>query len=360
MNVLLNGTITPVEGSPLATAPKRPDREINLGEKYPQGSTDTARLPRMAVHHAGAIVYTAYFPASGLRGKLRRMARNAVAKAAGRPWDIETHRTLSIGGVKGSGSESSIDLKGIRAFRKDYAIQSVFGQSSGLGASWIAGKLSVGFAVPELPLIPDIITGVRTDDLVRNPDECNFLTHDEYERLTEVANAERRAARLRSEKKQLERQLKAEKKKDNEMRVLELEERLANIELEMVTLNPLLDSDVSVLMPLAGYEAIPPGTPLKQRMILKNANDAELGVLVRALEEFANDPQLGAHAAHGCGIVRCEWVVKVDGEDVGVLRVEPFEGLSIDGESLINLCDRAKAAFEESVQTSPLSGATTG
>ena len=354
MNIVLNGIITPVKGSPLATAPIRPDREINFGEKYPQGSPDTARLPRMAVYQDGVTAYTAYFPAAGIRGILRRMARNAVAEAAGHPWDIETHSALTIGGVKGAGTESSIDLKGGQALRQRYVIQSVFGQSAGLGASWVAGKLSVGFAVPETPLMPDVVTGVRFDDLTRNPDEGAFLTPEDYDRLTDLADAERTSTRLRAEKKKLERKVRAEKKAGNDAQADELQARIAAIEKEMASLDGLVRANVSVLMPLSGYEVIPPGTPLQHRMILRNADEAELGVLIRALEEFAKDPQLGAHAAHGCGIVRGEWRVTVDGQDLGVLHVKPFEGLSIDGEALSDLCDRAKSAFEASVKASPL------
>jgi CRISPR type IV-associated protein Csf2 len=333
----------------------RPGREVNYREKYPQGDTDTARLPRLAVSgDGGSGVYTAYFPAAGIRGKLRRMARNAVAEIAENPWDIDTHRTLTIGGVKGSGSEPSLDLKGMRELRKHYAIQSVFGQSSGFGVSWIGGKLMVGFAVPEKPLTPDIVTGIRSDDLVRNPDEAEFLSKEAYTQLSEIAGAERKATRLRQEKKALEKELRQVEKKGDDERVKIIQESLERIEAETEALSDLLSADVSVQMPLSGYEVIPPGTPLTHRMVLRNPDEAETGVVFAALEKFATDPQLGAHAAQGCGIVQTDWEVIVDGESLGRVIITPYRAIQYEGEKLARLAKAAKAAFRDSVTASPL------
>ena len=355
MNIVFEGTLTPDAASPLATAPMRPKREINYNEKYPQGDTDTARLPRLAVTgDSGSIVYTAYFPASGIRGKLRRMARNAVAEITGKPWDIDTHRTLTIGGVKGSGSEQSLDLKGRRELRKHYVIQSVFGQSSGFGVSWVGGKLMVGFAVPEKPVIPDIVTGIRSDDLVRNPDEAEFLSKDAYEQLSEIADAERKSTRLRQEKKALEKELRQAKKRGDDERVAAIQESLKRIEADTEALADLVSADVSVQMPLSGYEVIPPGTPLSHRMVLRNPDKAEIGVLFAALEKFATDPQLGAHAAHGCGIVQAEWEVFVDGESLGWVRITPYQPIHYEGKKLVGLEKEVAQAFRESVLASPL------
>jgi len=354
MNIVMTGIVTPEEGSPLATAPMRPDREINLAEKYRQGAADTSRLPRMAVYHEGQQIYTAYFPAAGLRHKLRRMARNAVAAAAGRKWDIETHRTLTIGGIKGSGSESGLDLQGNREFRRQYAIQSVFGQSSGMGSSWIAGKLMVGMLVPEKPLEPDIVTGIRSDQLTRSEAEAEFLTKAEYERLSTLANTERQAARLRRMKKKLEKEIRSQRRGGDKDMLAELEAQLEDVEADLEVLEEQLDADISAQMPLSGYEVIPPGMPLKNRIVMRDANAAEFGVLVRALDELALDPQIGAHAAQGCGIIRAEWRVMLDGEDIGVIRIQPFAGLEIEGDDLASLCDQARSAFEKSVKASPL------
>ncbi len=361
MNIILNGAITPDSGSPLACAPMRPDREVNLRDKYPQGGGDTARLPRLAVTDGGEKIYTAYFPASGVRGKLRRLARDALYNITGKNgWDIETHRVLTIGGVKGSGAEGSIDIEGIRALRERYPLQSVFGQSQGFGMSWVGGKLMVGFAVPDRPLIPDVVTGVRSDDLVRDPDEASFLNEAAYKKLSEIANNERRATALRQSQKALkEKKLPAAKREGDEQLTERLTAELADVEAKLK--EAPTQSDVSVQMPLSGYEVIPPGTSLHQRMILRNATDAEAGVLFHALELFAMDPCLGAHAAQGCGIVQCEWRVSLDVGDggykgIGAIKLTPFTPLELQGEELQSLVGAWKAAFEKIAKNTPVFG----
>ena len=93
-------------------------------------------------------------------------------------------------------------------------------------------------------------------------------------------------------------------------------------------------------------------------MVLRNGDAAELGCLVRALEEFSLDPQLGAHASQGCGIVRCHWQVSRDGKPLGTVKVQPFEALHVEGDELVKLFDEAKSAFAESVKNSPLAQAS--
>lgn len=363
MTIVLEGSITPVEGSPLATAPIRPKYEVNTNEKYTHGDSDTARLPRIAVTHDGSRIYTAVFPASGIRGKLRRMARNAVyavlqdARGDSAGWDVSAHRDLTVGGVKGSGSESHLVISKIKALREEIPLQSVFGQSEGFGVSWMAGRLMVGMAVPGAPLIPDIVTGVRSDDL-RNPDEARFLTDEAAAQLSDIATAERRSTQLRRQVKDLQKQLATAKKaKDKEDEVARLEDEVSLLTQELESLSDLVGQDVSVQMPLSGYETIPPGTELAHRMVLRNANAAEFGTLLSALERLALDPQLGAHAAAGCGIVECRWTVKVDGKVLGTLTVHPFDRLEVDGAELAKLADEGREAFKEAILTSRLAKA---
>ena len=84
-----------------------------VDQKYREGGVKTARLPRMPIYDAdsGATLYIAYFPASGIRGKLRRCAVAALRRLHGQGCSIDAFRYLAIGGVKGSGSEASIERR---------------------------------------------------------------------------------------------------------------------------------------------------------------------------------------------------------------------------------------------------------
>jgi CRISPR type IV-associated protein Csf2 len=111
-----------------------------------------------------SLAYTPYFPASAIRGALRRAARNVLFDyIKDKKWGLELHRLLTIGGVSSSGPEGDININAIQAFRKNNPLISLFGATSGPNNPWIEGRLSVGHAIPSDPFQPSIITGIRTD-----------------------------------------------------------------------------------------------------------------------------------------------------------------------------------------------------
>ena len=85
-----------------------------------------------------------------------------------------------------------------------------------------------------------------------------------------------------------------------------------------------------MLLPLPGYEAMPAGTVLEHRMVLRHVSAGELGVFMAGLRRFAEDPRFGAHRAHGCGRVTVEYAVKridgVDARPVGAVSIDPGAG----------------------------------
>ena len=99
----------------------------------------------------------------------------------------------------------------------------------------------------------------------------------------------------------------------------------------------LLGSDVSLLLPLPGYEAIPPGTVLNHRMFFKHVADCQMGLFMGGLERFAQDPRFGAHRAHGCGRVSVGYEVKhLDGaraHSIGAVSIDP-DRWDVDASSL--------------------------
>ena len=347
MTIVMTGTITPDESSPLATAPIRPKFEIGESEKYKEGDDKTSRLPRMARYFesVGNLAYTPYFPSAGIRGALRRAARDVLFdRITDKKWSLDLHRLLTIGGVSTSGPEGDININAIQLFRDNNPLISLFGATSGPKNPWIEGKLSVGHAIPSIPIQPLIVTGVRTDPLLRKPAEITMLNEESAAALDDICNAGRSVTKLKRQIEKLKSDLKKAKKTKEE-------ETIANIEAEIQNLTETLEEQAklsgtssSIQMPLSGYEALPPGLSLNQRIVARAVNMVELGLFVSALRRFAKDPLLGAHQGQGCGIVRCEWEVSIDGIK-GRIILEPFIDIIVEGDDLSLLLIDAEDQF---------------
>lgn len=86
-----------------------------------------------------------------------------------------------------------------------------------------------------------------------------------------------------------------------------------NKDLEKTLKDSKADS-VSVGMPLAGYQAIPPMSKMEHSIKIFNASLLELGGMLAALNQFSLNPIVGAHKASGCGEVQAKYeVLKVTG-----------------------------------------------
>jgi CRISPR type IV-associated protein Csf2 len=352
LNIVMTGTVTPHESSPLATAPIKPDREVATSEKYQQGDDKTARLPRMAKYfeETASLAYTPYFPAAGIRGAIRRAARDSVFSfVKDEKWGLELHRLLTIGGVSTAGPEGSINISAIQAFRERNPLISLFGATSGPNNPWIEGRLSVGHAMPSRSFVPPIVTGIRTDPVRRKPSEITMLNETSAAALDDICNASRTVSRLKKQIEECNSEIKKAKKNGDETTLKEKSEQVAHLTEQMKQATDLAGTSVSVQMPLSGYETIPPLMPLNQRIVGQDLTLPELGLLVMALRRFAKKPLLGAHQAHGCGIVRCEWGVSI-GDVKGKILLEPFVDMIVEGDQLRVLLAEAEDQFKSSME----------
>lgn len=350
-NLTLTGTVSPAFDSPLATAPIRPSREADTQDKYRQGEDKTARLPRMAKYFPdmGGLAYVPYFPAAGIRGALRRAARDVMLESIQNDtWGLELHRLLTIGGVGASGPEGDINISAIREFKRKNPLIALFGATSGANHAWVNGALSVGHAIPYHPFTPTIVTGVRTDPLQRNPHEITLLDAAAVAALDTICNAARTVSRTKRQIDDQEKSLKAAKKAGDKDTAAQLATQLTELATILDQAVGIAGTDLSVQMPLPGYEVIPPGLPLSHRLVATQIHDVELGLLVLALDKFAKSPFLGAHHAQGCGIVEASWEVSLGGM-AGTLEIKPFMGLVVTGEPLSECLDTAKAVFRQAM-----------
>lgn len=277
------------------------------------------------------------FPATGIRGKLRRalrdVLRNQVIQKTGneKPLSLDEHYLLTLGGIKGKGDADRSTVAMESEWRERNVLLSLFGAGDAGVLGFMTGRLSVGNAICNEVSQPAVFSGARTDDLYRNKDQVQFLSEEDVSALISRAKGNRDASVVKRDLSAKEKALKAAQK----AKETETAERLAT---EIDSLKAEIESiktesgagDNSVGMPLAGWEAIPAGAAMNHRLMLSGATPVELGAILAALGEFSSMPVLGAHFAAGCGLVSGEWeVFKVQpgkGKvSLGKVLLKPFE-----------------------------------
>lgn len=278
-----------------------------------------------------------YMPGSGLRSKLRgavtTMLLEALEKRGARRFSLNDAQLNRVGGVLQLGAESALDTVSYRRMIEANPAIGIFGAST----PWVKGKAMVGHLICKNPEIrPMHVDGVRADIIKRDPGIMEYLDEQAMESYSEDIRRTKEFALVKAEKAKLE----ADLRKANAEERKQIREKLAKID-ERIKKENL--HHVSAQMPLKGYEAIPPGAELENAIALVGASDIELGGILAALERFAENPVLGAHAAHGAGVISGSWEInKTRTGYIGKVTIKPFMGLEIEGEELL----KAKEAFE--------------
>lgn len=94
-------------------------------------------------------------------------------------------------------------------------------------------------------------------------------------------------------------------------------------------------SDVSTLLPLAGYEGIGPGSECDHDMFVENATAIEVGLLLHGLSLFSLTPFIGGHKNHMSGKISLDYeVFRLDEQNeryvrIGKLVLKAYRGLEI-------------------------------
>lgn len=317
---LFTGTITTRQ--PLAYSP--PDHQDRRSNR--------SLLPRMTIPTAAGPMSTVFVSGSTIRGKLRHACADVyLERAAARkePVDYERYLELKVGGVKGSSDEERVGLRERVAFLEAEPFMALFGAgSSRIG--WIHSRLDVGAAIPDEQIEPIVLKGVRRDATM-DPILLDVLDGDEVDKVLKGLEANRTRSRKTEEARSIKRQIAQRKKAGRAEDVAALERSLEEAEQAVRKArdeqSEIIGSDVSLLLPLPGYEAIPSGTVLSHRMFLKHVSQRQLGIFMAGLARFAEDPRFGAHRAQGCGQVCVEYRVKrirgVFADPVGAVTIDP-------------------------------------
>lgn len=332
------GTFTAVQ--PLATCSKDlNDKGGGSGKPIPVPS-----LKKSAGEHL-------YFPATGIRGALRRSARdlirNMVIEKTGNPtpFSLDQHYFLTLGGIKGSGDMDRSTVAMENHWRSVNPLLSLFGAGDAGVLGFVTGHLSVSNAVTKLPCEPVQFSGARSDDIYRDKQQARFLTDDDLDSLIARSQGNKSRSVLQSQVKALEKDLK--KHKTDAEKSAALQAQIDSLKAQITSVKGETGADdVSVGMPLAGWQAIPEGETLDVRFTLYRATDVELGLFLKALNQFALFPVLGAHRANGNGLVSGSWTVDEVGTArtaIGTINFDALTPMEIHGDVLTN----AVKAFDE-------------
>ena len=294
------------------------------------------------------------FPATGLKGKIRRCARdvvrNAMMEKTGNvhPLSLDEHYLLTLGGIKGKGEQQRSSISQEQHWRTANPLLSLFGAGDAGFLGFMQGRLSIGNAIAEnnIDLTPATIlgSGVRSDDFYRDKEQVQYLSNADVSTLITRAEGGRDKSQINKQIKTLTSSLiKARKKaqssqsEEDAQAVLTLTEEIAALTQEKEEVSTATGtSDVSISMPLPGWKAIPAGTVMNHKMIGHRLTPVELGLLLKSLAHFAlQEARVGAHLAAGCGEISAQWevfeVTSSGKKSVGSVTLKPWDGAHIDG-----------------------------
>lgn len=300
-----------------------------------------------------------YLTASGLRGALRHAATEIVmdlvdANPDGKKLNLDDYFLLAMGGVKdaktppkkGGTDEKSADdedgddaektassadiVRMLRANRHARAHNPLVGLFGSMRHG-VSGSLYCAHAIAPEGTEPTRIRYVRSNDFQRDPGVLDRLD----ESVLDAFIARQADAAERTEGNNRKKTLEQEKKK---LRRDGASERLKEIDAEIAAIEATQPKDVQLQLPNITYQAIPAGTVFSHEFTLSNPTDAEVALLLRALDQFALNPLLGGHRAHGLGRVSGHWSVRMrePGEreftEAGEVRFNgDFTGLELTG-----------------------------
>lgn len=328
--LLLDGTLTAV--TPIAII--LPGSEDG---RTPPGA------PRKRLMRDGLMVETAYVPPSSLRGRLRHLLTAELMRmqnvADGRRFTPEDYIDTALGGVKDRKSagddERRIDLKAIREIRERNPVVSLFGSM----VEQISGRLMVGDMTPVEP-VPPAPTGrsVRANPFARNQAVIELLDPSRFDAFVQLNDDRLSANRAEDKAQALKRRIGGLKRAGAEAaEIAKMETERTELEQQATAGFAKAGGAVNIQQLLPGYDVIPEGTVMSNRVRLIEGTELEMALTLLALDLLARRPMIGGHTSHGCGEIAGVWTARIrdaDGlEQAGVLRIEPFVGLQLEGAS---------------------------
>jgi hypothetical protein len=326
-SLLLDGTVT--AHSPIAI--------ILAGSedgKIPAGP------PIKSVLRNGVLEKTIYVPASSLRGRLRHLLVAELMYLQHTAGDTlfapDDYILTALGGVKDRKSdgadERKVDLANIRNLRLRNPVISLFGSM----VEGVSGRLMIGDLSPESPIAP-VTTGrsTRADPFRRNPELITLLDPDRLKEFHERSEMKAQGKKQEIAEKDLARSIKDAKKRGMEADVIAgLEAEKEELTRNKTRLYRDGGGAVNLQQLLPGYNVLPEGTLLANRIRLIDGTEDEFALLFLALDLLARRPLIGGHLAHGCGEIGGKWSLRVQhgaaAIDAGTVGFDPYGPLVVE------------------------------
>lgn len=268
-----------------------------------------------------------YIPGQGIRSKLRGALTHTAGEYAinvgKKKISLFDAQYLRLGGVKQGGAEVAVRPDDMADVLTKNPVISLFGAST----PWVTGKLMVGHAIDTETINrasyqPMVVDGVRADPFRRDATLLEYLDDNAMGELAEIASKVKKYSALKKEIGLMEKSMRTVKGDPGAK--AEIRQAIADMKKDAKG-----DAIVSTQMPLAGYEAIPPGSTLTHSMRLLQGTTMELGALLDAIDGFTQQP-MGAHIAHGNGEVIVSWSVRQGGKVIGTVIAQTYEGMRIE------------------------------
>lgn len=283
-----------------------------------------------------------------LRGPLRKAGLNMLIRELAKAHDTPEDRVFDRAQMYmlGEGVDVSRELNNEATgqnhdpraeayLRQANPFMSLFGR-------WkLAGYLEVG---PMLTSRDNLITagqGARHDQFEHNARLVTYLSEDEQTALmSEMRSARESMIEIEAIREKI-RTLKTESRQTDEKEAKQaFAKQIRELEVQEKALRKQREgSEESIKHPLAGYEAIAPGSQLQSRLRLIEGSPEVLGLLLHCLAEFSHRPRLGGHLANGFGAISAEWEVlqrapgERRGSPIGAVKLDDM-GIQLQGDTL--------------------------
>lgn len=296
----------------------------------------------------------AFLNGGTLRGPLRKAALNVVLRETANDEGMPLAQMYMLGqgvdttrAVNNEDTGKSHDPIAEKHLRELNPVLSLMGR-------WkLAGRLEIQ---PLLTPATNIITagqGVRHDQFERDSELVEWLSDDERDRLLQtMASSHASMDDIKIVREQVSELKKARRKAaDDPDERKRISQQLDELDAREKAIKEARKGGTeSIKHPLAGYEAIAPGSELSCTLRISSGTEVDLGLLLHSLAEFSTSPLLGGHRAAGFGAVSGEWTVyrrasgEFKAEVVGEIKLDDL-GFQMEGE----LLSKAWEAFSEAL-----------
>jgi hypothetical protein len=332
----------------------------SLGSRKVSGQP--AFAPTIMIFNGDSYQRHFMIPASTDRGGFRRASGRDIMDHVV-AMDYDTVYFLLIGGVKGGDKNKIVNP----AVQEQWREQNPFISVWGAGNPFIGGKIYVGHIIATYPIdnerFSTTLPSVRRDPLKDGDYPVRNLPEADQDKFTLQQKIVANRAPLKAANAEIETIEKARKVEASD-KAAQVADRLAKLNKELgrkddhpeyirdvaamrAELNDLTKklkdanlSEVAVQLPLAGYQYIPPNTPMRQKIFLNDVTELEAGLVVEAFQRHTEKPYIGGKKSHGNGLVYRQYAVRVltqDGyQDDGILTVTPFEGVTLEGSTVLH------------------------